>query len=500
MKKSFQKLTIGLIACVLLLSFVPLARAQGEAEELSSACVFEPAYIEEDRARLLDSDHTTRFVLGADGTFAVSWDSALVAQFYYELSGLPESGFSIVFFNAEGEQLSSVYHEPDEYTGLLTVPSGAVSLRLEPASTTGISMFRAFSEGELPSELYAIDTRSQHLDFLAVVAHCRDELELGAVFPCLGGLVDAQGGVLYITDAERGEIQSCLAANKALGVSRQPIFLGFAARGGLTSIDQARQYWNEQELLLELVRKLRRLRPYVLIIPSQSDETDAQDAYAAQLAIEAAELAADVSFDNESLDAYGVWSVMKVYEHNAATNTLTLDTQTGIASLDGMTAAQVVNLAAERYGAGVEPNYDALGGFALVYSTVGEDTSGFMLENVASFELISGEEETSYSDDFASPIPVTEPPSTAEGLILSQEEEDEEQDYSVSEVEPVDNSSAIWNMMFLPIAGAGISLLLFIFGFKYMRFSKGTVMAILLCLLPLIFLGCSYLVITRLFV
>lgn len=488
-----------MLAALLIFGLTAFSSADGEAIEYSDNCVFSSNYIADRRERLFDNNYNSQVTTQEE--WAISWtDAQPILQLYYEFGVLPESTVSLEFYDAALAQLETQTVDIQKYSGHIDVPEEARRLNIVSEADFSICTLRFFGEGNLPEEIIEWDRDVEELDYLVCLAHVSDEINMGAAIVSLEGNEGASGGTVYFTTANRESVEECFNANRALGLEVQPTFLNLEQRLGANSVDSVRNLWDEREVLLSLVKIIRERRPSIIIIPSSNETLDAQDALVSQLTLQAIELAQDTSFDTESAEFYGTWQVKKAYEH-LGENAIAIQAEQTVLGMGERTIFEIVSEANDCYfSLSVQLNIDTVSNFGLVLSNVGNDIDS-LIDNI---ELKLSEttvgNDLSNIDNFASPIPVTAPPADGgTGLMLSNDD-DNETVYIIEEPTQQDESADEQggnSAFLLLIAGAAVSVLLFIFAFKWLRYNRSTVAAIIICLLPFVFVLGAYILITN---
>lgn len=506
-----KRLAVLFIALAFLLCVVPFAQAENEAVEYSRQCTISPRDVREDSHRLFDADLQTRVYLNAAEELTLSWsEDTPIRQVLLQWYRLPSS-FRISFLNKELTVVETRNGVTEFFDFCIDVPQDVFGVSITSTEQLNISTLRTFGEGELPVTVFDWNPLQQSVDYMLVAAHQGDEtLCFGSVIPTLSGIHKASGVTLFLTEKDRARIAESINSVWTLGQRTHPLFGEFRPLEGRKGIAKVEGYWDEDEAILLLVRQLRRYKPAVVISHSVEGEEDGQHALVSRLVQEALPLAANAQFDPESVEQYGQWAVSKLYLHLYEQNALVLD---AAAVIDGVAISEIVTAADSCYvldgrDATVVPNMTQDGGmfnYGLAYSTVGDDTgANDMFENLSVGEPSpsidegkTSEPSIVYSEDFASPIPVAEPTAQSSFEIDDEQEESEKDNAPISEVERDTSEENRKKALIIVIAGAVLTVLLFVFTFRWFRYSKGTFLALLICLLPLIFMTVAYLLIVK---
>ncbi|MDD3401187.1 MAG: hypothetical protein PHT58_06135 [Eubacteriales bacterium] len=515
-----RNLAICIVIALVLCSLCSVAYAD-EALDYSNQCTFTYNVDLGNSDLFLDSDVETQLNLPAGNAITMYWGANVpVRHIYYELGNL-SNGFAFIFLDENDAVISTVNCSSVFICNVVDVPNGAHKTTIFTTEKLAVATLHAYGDGDLPTTCHSWDNDPQDLDYLVFAAHqCDETVTFGAAISILQER-GANGGLVYMTTKNIVRTFQSLDAISTLGMSTHPIIAEFRNRQDAETERAARGYWNEDDVMLYLVRNIRKYKPELVITHAEDGDGDGQDAITSRLVVAAVENAANSEFDTESVTQYGAWNVNKLYLHLAETNGITLNENQKIGnySLD-----EVLTSADKCYSDAHDTRKvpDLTGDnsalkYGLVYSSVGEDTQGDnMLENL-SIDL-SGtatqpignpsdpsepepEQSYTYSDDFASPIPVAPPtPVPQSGLT---DDTDAPADIGVKVEDSLHDNVAkegreksIW----LVAAGAVLSLILFVFTFRWFRYSRSTFVAVLICLLPLLFMTAAYFLIVNIYI
>ena len=107
----------------------------------------------------------------------------------------------------------------------------------------------------------------------------------------------------------------------------------FVGEGGA---QQAIQVYNEEDARTYLTRCIRLSHPKVVVTQDLNGEYGhGQHMFLANNVVNAVDLAADATYDAESLEKYGAWEVDKFYIHIYPENQINLDMRIPLDSFDG---------------------------------------------------------------------------------------------------------------------------------------------------------------------
>lgn len=215
----------------------------------------------------------------------------------------------------------------------------------------------AFSAGELPDWVQVWEPPLEQADILLFSTHSDDEqLFFAGLLPYYAVHIGAAVQVVYMTQhwdtVTRPHEQ--LDGLWTVGIRNYPIIssfpddarsLGSTSESRETVLARAQSVYDEQEWVLFQVQQLRRFQPQVVV----GHDLDGEYRHGAHILnsdalMQALELSADPSYDPDSVQEYGLWDVPKTYFHLYSANQVTLDYDTPLDSLGGLTAFQVSKL------------------------------------------------------------------------------------------------------------------------------------------------------------
>lgn len=270
-----------------------------------------------------------------------------------------------------------------------------------PEETASVQVSIAGGEAAI-SELLVIeqDKRAQAVqlwretaekwDMMLVSTHQDDE----HLF--FGGMISqtvARGkeiGLVYMADCGRDRYTEALDGLWAAGMDNYPVFMGY--RDSLTkSKSSAYKLWDGEDAVVgALVEQIRKYRPEVVVTHDFNGEYEHnQHKVTAECVTKAVFLAHDPSYQPETAEQYGVWTVKKLYIHLYEEQVLTLDWDAPIEGFGGMTGYDISQMCYSFHRSQQELVRFSLGlsydpeSFGLYYTVVGLDSGkGDLFENI----------------------------------------------------------------------------------------------------------------------
>ena len=160
------------------------------------------------------------------------------------------------------------------------------------------------------------------------------------------------------------------------------------------SIEGALNYYSYDDVLNYITTQVRRFKPMVVVTQDLNGEYGhGGHMLLAKTVCEAVNNSNDTSFCTDSVTSYGVWDTPKTYLHLYGENKLTMDLRQPLSNMNGRTAVEVAKDAYLKHESQqwcwfyVSDEYEySCADFGLYRTTVGNDTSNDMLENIVTYE------------------------------------------------------------------------------------------------------------------
>ena len=253
-----------------------------------------------------------------------------------------------------------------------------------------------YSEGETDaSNVHAWAPQLKKSDLLVLVAHPDDELLwLGGILPYYAGEKQMNVTVAYLTCSKYTRRLELLNGLWHCGVHNYPEIGSFPDVKSYSTYDLYMKWGGITNVDLYVTRLLRRYKPEVVV----TQALDGEYGHAAHMICpdtlaRAVDLAADKSFDVQSIEQFGLWKDKKLYVHKAVDNipSTVMNWRQPLSYFNGKTAFDIAE-EAYRFHASQpqtpvnngkaffyvvpedEENSSAI--FTLYKSTVGEDEQG----------------------------------------------------------------------------------------------------------------------------
>lgn len=373
----------ALLLCAALIAVPARALAQSDAAaDLTRDCKLSASF-SSSLFRLTNGDKQSAQRIPAGKSVTVSWAEGVPAATVFFAFYTAPVAHTVLQHDAEGTLLS-------EEAGVLlwnnavALLEGARSVTIRAGETELVLCTLAvYGEGEIP-DYHPWQPTPEKADYLLIAMHPDDDaLFLGAVIPIYGAEQGREGVALYMATRIRQRIDEALNGAWTMGLRTLPIM------GGFPDIppdyrEKHEKTFQRADVVRYLVRQMRKLQPEVVVSQDLNGEYGHwQHVLLANAVLEAAPLAADASYDPQSVNEYGVWEVKKVYLHLYAEGAITLPVTQPLNAFGGKTAVEVaaaafachVSQLPSRHSVTNEGIY-SLSDFGLAYTTVGADSPG----------------------------------------------------------------------------------------------------------------------------
>ena len=241
---------------------------------------------------------------------------------------VPSVSLNITQLDENGGVISEELKEERFYMRSVSLSDKTRKVILRPGDddTCALSELRVYAEGFPGHAVQQWDPMPEKIDILLVSTHQDDEfLFFGGSIPYYSWRDDVTIGVLYMANCGRLRYREALNGLWCAGLKYHPLFLGL--EDYLTyNFQEAAARWRSDEPEKLLTRVIRQYRPEVILTQDFNGEYGhAQHEVTAQLVADCLKLAEQEDFDPESVEAFGTWSVKKLYIHLYDQNTIRMD-------------------------------------------------------------------------------------------------------------------------------------------------------------------------------
>ena len=333
-----------------------MARAENgqKAKEYTKYCKID-CDVRDGTRHLLNWFVTDRVAFPADKGVTVSWTDEYPVAYLCLQWFNPEEGVKVRSFDGNdqllGEETLAAYPEYaiplPEQTRKVTVTAGEAGMDM--------SQLHVFGEGVLPDPFHLWQETPEQLDYLLISTHPDDDvLYLGSIVPIYGAEQGYVGSIAYVTCMTRGRMTEAENGAWEMGLRYRPLFMGFPDIPR-DAKPEKKALFVYDDLVRDTVRLYRKYHPAVVFAQGEKGEYGHwQHVLTSQAAVEAYDLAADPTYDTESVDSYGVWQVQKLYLHDYEENKLFLDGNVPLEAFDGTTAWNVARKAFQKHESQVQ--------------------------------------------------------------------------------------------------------------------------------------------------
>ncbi len=347
----------------------------------------------EELVRLADGDYSTGYKFAGEDVLTITPAGDREIRGVYVLWDSPVEPWELE--TPEGKISCGKNGFLHEYVPL---EKGYSRLKLHmPEDGARICEIYIFEEGELPDWVQVWQPPCEKADIVMVSSHADDEiLFFGGIIPTYYVGQEAKVQVIYMTEYWTGQKvreHEKLDGLWASGLDIYPVCGNFKDVYS-ENLEQAMKQYDTEAMVDYLVEQFRRFRPQVVV----SHDIDGEYGHGFHMltskvvrdAVEAAPLA---KHHEASVQIYGTWDVPKTYLHLYEENEIFLDLRSPIDGLAGRTALEVATEAYKQHKSQqwcwfyVSDDYKySCARFGLYRTTVGEDTTDDMLENIVTYQ------------------------------------------------------------------------------------------------------------------
>jgi LmbE family N-acetylglucosaminyl deacetylase len=379
-----KKWLLLVLTIALLFSYAQSAAAE-TAEELSGACQLSSTDKSKNIKVLTDASYKTYVTLEADGYIQIELPGGVPCKgLYFTFRDIP-ARYSVQQQTADGGW--EVVATPDTGIVNMFVPLNGLSgvLRIVSSQTNLIAELRVLGEGELPDWVQTWEYLQGKADLMLTVAHPDDEyVFLGGILPYYCGQLHKKAMVVYMTTGWARRRNELLDGLWYCGVRYYPVLCEYYD-SYTHRVNKSFTLWGGRELVYhKITSAIRQYRPDVVITQDIKNGEDNHGMHraVAEATVEAVKLAADSTYDEELLEAFGTWQVQKLYMHLHRENRIVMPWDTLELSKYGYkTAAEAAQEAFEKHVSQIENThhkvyltkpYDSRK-FGLYFTSVGPD-------------------------------------------------------------------------------------------------------------------------------
>ncbi len=327
---------------------------------------------------MLDNRYSTGALLSEEDYLNIKSDENIKAV-YILWDSLPEH-FSV---KDDSENLISDYKISDNIFlhQLIRVKQDTKGLSINiDKGNCKIAEIHVFGDGFLPDWVQDWKEPYKKADMLLIPTHADDEhLFFGGAMPYYAGELKLKVQVAYLTNHYNFRVHELLNGLWTVGIRAYPVISDFYDYYA-SSLEEAKDLYDENEILAFQVELLRRFKPYVVIGHDLNGEyghgVHMLNAYTL---IDALSLSNDSSSFTESAQKYGLWDVPKCYLHLYKENKLSMNWDSPLRRFNKKTAFQMAEIGfskhvsqTEFFSVGKKGVFDCRA-FGLYRSTVGED-------------------------------------------------------------------------------------------------------------------------------
>lgn len=333
-------ISIILICLFILCNINSITYADDNAIDITSTLRFNCDYHDNLYTTLKQIYTSDRF--RPNEVLTITWKNQIPVYIGLQFHRLPDN---VIVTEYKDNNIINSYTLLKLYDQAIQINTETTSITLTSENGMIIDRIYAYTEGKLPEPFYNWNETPDKVDYLVIATHPDDDvLFMGCVIPILTdkGYI---GTTVCVTTPNRTRLSEELSGAWYMGTKYQSIFLHFQDIPHGQRFNRGSEF-KEIDVTLSLVRLFREKKPLVVFTHDIKGEYGHwQHLIVSKSVIEAAKLANDPSYDEESYNKYGTWEVKKVYVHLYKENTYQFDIHTSLESFDNMTAYEIAKIA-----------------------------------------------------------------------------------------------------------------------------------------------------------
>ena len=386
-----------LIALLTLLALSLSVAFAAEANDITEDCKF----------KVCSSGR--KYTLMTDKKYTSYWESNKIKTPWIAITapeGKPIAGLYVCFGNMpESWEIQTSDDGKDWFTAVpgdtrflhayVALPQPAQHVRLavtsEKKTALRINDLFVLSEGDLPDWVQVWQPTEEKADILFLSTHPDDELIFfGGTIPTYAVEREKSVVVAYMSGASAARRSELLNGLWHMGVRQYPVIGPF---GDAYSTNMAVIYdqWGRERVRKYVMGLIRRYKPDVVVTHDRGGEYGhGAHKVTADASVYCVENAANPSVLPALCEAYGAWTVKKLYLHMGEANVIRMDWNVPLSAMGGKTGEQLAQEAFLLHVTQQKTRYVVTdegktgnAKFSLVYTNVGPDiVGGDFFENV----------------------------------------------------------------------------------------------------------------------
>lgn len=375
-------LLVGICVCLLCTPLLSLGTEEEQPLDLTEVCTLTSSfeYRRDWISLVTDDDPHTRQDFGFNGYVQAAWEEGTEVGFLYvEWYSLPES-FLILQYDANGQLISGKQGDNRPLNQIIYPEEGACAIRLQGDDLT-IATLKVYGGDVLPYNYHPWEEPDK-LDYLIVATHPDDDtLFMGGIAPTLSNK-GLQGTIVYLVSQDRVRRNEAMNGAWQMGVRLRPFMAGFPdISSNYNNSAYCDSVYSEEDIAQYLVRLFRQYQPEVVFTHDVNGEYGHwQHKRCSAATRKAVELASDPTYDPESAEQYGVWTVKKLYLHLYEENAIHISMTASLEAYGGRTAYLMAKDGFQEHKSQhtgkhncINEGVYSLEDFGLYYTTVGLD-------------------------------------------------------------------------------------------------------------------------------
>lgn len=425
LKRIIIKRWVLAICIFLVFATFPLQARAEENGILSRSCEYTTTNRSREGLReIWDANSSSDYIVKGPGELIISWEDPTPAKrLYVEWKMLPKD-FTITQYRKDGSVVKTAAGETYQLNQLYAISEDTRKISLSSQTDMDICTAVVYGPDTIPKDYHPWKATPAKLDYLMIVAHPDDDvIFMGAIVPTYGVERGLNGTIVYTCSSNiRYRCNEALNGAWAMGLRNHPIFADFPDILP-SQREQRESLFTVKELTNYYVRIIRQYKPEVVISHDTEGEYGHwQHKYVAEAVCAAVSLAADDTYDPESVGQYGVFQVKKLYLHLYPENKIKLDVTSPLAAFGNKNIVEISNAAFQEHvsqadASHLNDSHDgvySLSDYGLYFSSVGADQSGNdMFEHIDPESLSNYTSPTPFSSASLPDIPSAVSPAAA---------------------------------------------------------------------------------------
>ena len=378
---------VATVACLLLLFSCAVAETTDEAKDLTRKCTIIVSADKSHKDNMFTMGNRQSWTATSGSTVTVKGpkDGSLIQGISVSFLGTVPT--ITITADEETVAFSSMDYKNQYIAFSQPVASFEMTLDcVDPEQTLALNHLYIYGEGELPDSVQQWTELEDSADIMVIATHPDDELLwFGGLLPTYAGELQKKVIVVYFCPSKEWRKNELLNGLWTCGVRYYPVLGSFHDDGRKSDMDWAMENWGEEAMESFITEAIRKYKPSVVITQDMAGEYG-HGAHKAAVKVVTDVITSktmDASFDTASAEAYGTWTVKKLYLHLWQEGEITMDWDQPLSFFGGETGYSVALRAYKLHYSQQKGKHHMLEygdydcrKFGLYWTTVGPDEAG----------------------------------------------------------------------------------------------------------------------------